>query len=291
MSGKASPIFSRNWLQLNSIMAAAIIPPIGFGTWPLKDEVARDSVVMALDCGFRHVDTAQAYDNEKAVGEGLRASRLKREDIFLVTKVHVDNLRKAKFLPSVRASLDALKVAYADLLLIHWPPRDDALFDPAIDALCEAQSLGLAKHVGVSNFTPKLLRRAVKRAKVPLIANQVEFHPLIDQTKLLATAKELSLTLEAYCVLGRGKVLGQPVIQQIAERRGLSEAAIILRWVMQKGVVPLVQTTKRKNAEGNLAALDFTLSEQEMNSISSLNARNERFISGGSWAPDWNDGA
>jgi 2,5-diketo-D-gluconate reductase B len=272
-------------------LAASIIPPIGFGTWPLKDEIARDSVAMALDCGFRHIDTAQAYDNEKAVGEGLHASGLKREDIFLVTKVHFDNLSKAKFLPSVRASLGALKVNHIDLLLIHWPPRDDALFDPAVDALCEAQSLGLTKHVGVSNFTPKLLRRAVKRTKVPLIANQVEFHPLIDQTKLLASAKELSITLEAYCVLGRGKVLGQPAIEQIAERRGLSEAAIILRWVMQKGVVPLVQTTKRKNAEGNLAALDFTLSELEMSSISSLSARNERFISGGSWAPDWNEGA
>jgi 2,5-diketo-D-gluconate reductase B len=272
-------------------LPAAITPPIGFGTWPLKDEVARDSVAMALDCGFRHIDTAQAYDNEKAVGEGIRASGLKPEDVFLVTKVNFFNLSKAKFLPSVRASLDQLKFDRVDLLLIHWPPRDNALFDPAIDALCEAQSLGHTKHVGVSNFTPKLLRRAVKRANVPLIANQIEFHPLIDQTKLLAAAKELSLTLEAYCVLGRGKVLGQPVIQQIAERRGLSEAAVILRWVMQKGVVPLVQTTKRKNAEGNLAALDFTLCEVEMNSISSLNARNERFISGGSWAPDWNDGA
>ena len=107
-------------------MAAAIIPPIGFGTWPLKDEVARDSVAMALDCGFRHIDAAQAYDNEKAVGEGLRASGLKREDIFLVTKVHFDNLAKAKFLPSVRASLEQLKFDQVDLLLIHWPPRDDA---------------------------------------------------------------------------------------------------------------------------------------------------------------------
>lgn len=271
-------------------MPTGIIPPIGFGTWPLKDEVARDSVAMALDCGFRHIDTAQAYDNEKAVGEGLRASGLKREEIFLVTKVHFDNLGKSKFLPSVHASLDALKVDRVDLLLIHWPPRDDVLFDPAIDALCDAQNLGLAKHVGVSNFTPKLLRRAMKRAKVPLIANQVEFHPLIDQTRLLAAARELSVTLEAYCVLGRGKVLGLPVIKQIAERRGLSEAAIILRWVMQKGVIPLVQTTKRKNAENNLAALDFTLSEVELSSISTLSARNERFISGGSWAPDWNDG-
>lgn len=134
------------------------------------------------------------------------------------------------------------------------------------------------------------MHRAVKRASLPLIANQVEFHPLIDQTKLLAAAKELSLTLEAYCVLGRGKVLGQPAIQQIAERRGLSEAAVILRWVMQKGVIPLVQTTKRKNAEGNLTALDFTLSEAEMNTISPLTKANQRFIGGGDWAPDWTDG-
>lgn len=267
-----------------------IIPPIGFGTWPLKDEVARDSVAMALDSGFRHIDTAQYYDNEKAVGEGMRDSGVARKEIFLVTKVQFDNLAKAKFLPSVRASLEQLKLDRVDLLLIHWPPRDEALFDPAIDALCEAQSLGLAKHIGVSNFTPKLLRRAVKRAKVPLIANQVEFHPLIDQTKLLAAAKELSLTLEAYCVLGRGKVLGQPAIRQIAEQRGLSEAAVILRWVVQKGVIPLVQTTKRKNAEGNLTALNFNLSEMEMNVISSLNKANQRFIAGGSWAPDWTDG-
>ena len=129
-------------------MAVSIIPPIGFGTWPLKDEVARDSVAMALSCGFRHIDTAQAYDNEKSVGEGVRVSGLKREDMFLVTKVQFDNLGRARFLPSVRASLDALKINYIDLLLIHWPPRDDALFDPAIDALCEAQSLDLAKHGG-----------------------------------------------------------------------------------------------------------------------------------------------
>ncbi len=272
-------------------MATSLIPPIGFGTWPLKTEVARDSVAMALDCGFRHIDTAQYYDNEKAVGEGMRASGVAREEIFLVTKVQFDNLAKAKFLPSVRASLEQLKLDRVNLLLIHWPPRDDALFDPAIDALCEAQSLGLAKHIGVSNFTPKLLRHAVKRAKVPLIANQVEFHPLIDQTKLLAAAKELSLTLEAYCVLGRGKVLGQPAIQQIAARRGLSEAAVILRWVMQKGFIPLVQTTKQKNAEGNLTALDFSLNEAEMDAISSLNKTNQRFIGGGSRAPDWTDGA
>lgn len=267
-----------------------IIPPIGFGTWPLKDEVARDSVAMALGCGFRHVDTAQYYNNEQAVGEGMRASGVARLDIFLVTKVQFDNLAKAKFLPSVRASLEKLRVDRVDLLLIHWPPRDDALFDPAIDALCEAQSLGLAKHIGVSNFTPKLLRRAVKRASLPLIANQVEFHPLIDQKKLLAAARELSLTLEAYCVLGRGKVLGQPAIQQIAARRALSEAAVILRWVMQKGVIPLVQTTKRKNAEGNLTSLDFILSETEMNAISPLTKTNQRFVGGGDWAPDWTDG-
>ena len=272
-------------------MTTSVIPPIGFGTWPLKDEVARDSVAMALDCGFRHIDTAQGYSNEKAVGEGMRASALARKDIFLVTKVRPDNLGNAKFLPSVRESLDALKLDHIDLLLIHWPPRDDSVFDPAIDALCEAQGLGLARHVGVSNYTPKLLQRAVKRASLPLIANQVEFHPLIDQTKLLAAAKELSVTLEAYCVLGRGKVLDQPIIQQIAERRGLSAAAVTLRWVMQKGVIPLVQTTKRQNAEGNLAALDFTLSELEMNSISSLNVANRRFIADAALAPDWNDGA
>ena len=270
-------------------MAGEIIPPIGFGTWPLKDEVARDSVAMALDCGYRHIDTAQAYDNEKAVGEGIRASGTKRGDVFVVTKVHFDNLGKAKFLPSVRASLDRLKMEHVDLLLIHWPPRDDALFEPAIDALGEAQSLGLARHVGVSNFTPKLLRRAARRTQVPLIANQVEFHPLIDQSRLLAVAKELSITLEAYAVLGRGKVLGQPVIQKIAARHGFSEPAVILRWVIQNGVIPLVQTTKRKNAEDNFKALDIALSEAEMRAISALTARNERFISVAAWAPDWND--
>ncbi len=270
-------------------MADQIIPPIGFGTWPLKDEVARDSVALALDCGYRHIDTAQAYDNEKAVGEGIRASGKNRDDVFVVTKVHFDNLGKAKFLPSVRASLDLLKMEHVDLLLIHWPPRDDALFDPAIDALGEAQSLGFARHVGVSNFTPKLLRRGARRSQVPLIANQVEFHPLIDQSKLLAAARELSVMLEAYAVLGRGKVLGQPVIQKIAERHGFSEPAVILRWVIQNGVIPLVQTTKRKNAEDNLKALKITLSQAEMDSISALTARNERFISVAAWAPDWND--
>jgi 2,5-diketo-D-gluconate reductase B len=271
-------------------MKTPAIPSPGFGTWPLKDEVARDSVAMALGVGFRHIDTAQAYDNEAAVGAGIRASGLPRGDVFVVTKTHFDNLAKEKFLPSVKKSLEQLKMDQVDLLLIHWPPRKDALFDPAIDLLCEAQALGLARHVGVSNFTPKLLRRAVKRASVPLIANQVEFHPLIDQSKLLATARELGITLEGYCVLGRGQVFGQAAILAIAEKHQVTEAAVILRWAMQMDVVPLVQTTKRSNAEGNLAALRIELNAAEMAAITALNAANQRFIAGGAWAPDWTDG-
>jgi 2,5-diketo-D-gluconate reductase B len=263
------------------------IPPIGYGTWPLAGKAARDGVLMALDVGFRHIDTAQLYANERAVGEALRAARLPREAVFIVTKVAPSNLTADRFIPSVERSLADLDLAAVDLLLIHWPPRDRALFDPAIDLLVETQARGLAQQIGVSNFSRPMLAAAANRSSVPLATNQVEFHPMIDQGPLLEEARRLKLRLTAYAALGRCACLGHPAIQGIAQARGVSEAEVIFAWIMAQDVAVLTQTTKRAHAEASFRSRHLKLSAEEMQAVSALRGANRRFVTPENLMPGW----
>lgn len=256
------------------------IPILGFGTFPLKGEEATRSVSTALEIGLRHIDTAQMYGNEAAVGAALRASGLARDELFIVTKVNPLNLGKSRFAPSVAQSMEDLG-SPADLLLIHWPPGDDD-FDATVERLVAEREKGIARAIGVSNFSPAMLRRAQAVAGGTLICNQVEFHPLLDQVELLSTARDLGITLAAYSPLARGKALQPQVIQDIAARHGRPASEIVLRWIIQQGVAAIPMTTKRENALSNINALHFALPQADMDAISALGTKAGRTIN-----PSW----
>ncbi len=262
------------------------MPMLGFGTYPLTGQTARDAVAMALEAGYRHVDTAQMYENEAAVGAGLRDSGLPRSEIYVVSKVLPDHYGADRFADSVRRSLDDIGVECLDLLLLHWPPAE-AEFDAVLDRLFQAHADGHCHAVGVSNFTIAMMERACARAPVPIVTNQVEFHPLLDQSSLQAAADRLGVTLSAYCALARGEAIRHPTVQEVARSLDRTPAQIVLRWIVQQGVVAVSMTTKPANAAANLEAMDFELSDEAMARLSALRALNHRLVSPEGMAPDW----
>lgn len=263
------------------------IPAFGLGTWPLRGGELASTIAMSLGLGVRHIDTAQMYGNERDVGKAIAASGIPRAEIFVTTKVDPGNLSAARFASSAARSIDDLG-GPADLLLIHWPPPDSEI-DGAVDRLVAEKEKGRARAIGVSNFTPRMLKQAQARAKGQLVNNQVEFHPLLDQSRLLAAAKDVGVALSAYSPLARGKAMQPAVIQDIATKRGKAASAIVLRWIMQHGVIAIPMTTKRENAEANLQSLGFELSDAEMAAISGLGTSQGRMISMGSMSGRWDD--
>lgn len=263
------------------------IPQLGFGTFPLKGEDCERAVRMALDLGIFHIDTAQMYGNEAEVGRAIRASGIARQDLYIVTKVDPGNLGEDRFGPSVAKSMDALG-GPADLLLVHWPPQG-AGFDACLGRLLAERHRGMAHAIGVSNFTPGMMRRAQARCGGQLIVNQVEFQPLLDQREVLATAKELGIAVAAYSPLARGRALKPQVIVDIAGRLGRPPSEIVLRWIIQQGVIAIPMTTKRGNALSNLNALTFSLSDDDMAAISGLGTRQGRTISPAWMAGRWDE--
>jgi diketogulonate reductase-like aldo/keto reductase len=251
------------------------IPALGFGTSPLTGGVSPDVVVAALEAGYRHIDTARKYGTEHAVGEALRVSRVPRREIFLTTKVSHENLRADDFAKSVDDSLAALKVDYVDLLLVHWPNPAIALSD-TMPALAKAKRQGLARHIGVANFNIALLDQAIKLSPEPLVALQAEYHPYLDQSKLLAAVRRHGLVFIAYCPLGRGRLFGDPVLTEIAENRGRSVAQIALRWLLQQDVAAIPFSSKPQRIADNFNVLDFNLSDDEMKRIAALRRANGR---------------
>lgn len=247
-------------------------------------------VETALEVGYRHIDTAQAYGNEEAVGAAVAASGLARADILLTTKVPPDNFSEEAFLPSVRASLDKLQVDATDILLVHWPPFDGSDIVPSLRLLEQAHAEGLAKHIGISNYTAAMMRTAKETVSVDIVCNQVEFHPLLDQRILLGAAKETGIPLTAYCSVARGKVFEHELFREIAATHGKQAVQVILRWIYQQDVAPITMSSKRANMEANYAIVDFELSEEEMQRIYALtetiNYRvvNRDIVAG---CPDW----
>lgn len=263
------------------------IPALGLGTYPLTGADCVTAVRMALDHGLRHIDTAQMYGNEKDVGKAIRASGLPREELYIVTKVDPGNVGADRFAGSVARSMDELG-SPADLLLIHWPP-EDAHVDAALDRLMAERDKGLAKAIGVSNFSPRLMKRAQARTGGAILCNQVEFHPLLDQTTLLAAARELGVALAAYSPLARGKALEPAAVRGVAERLGRPVSEIVLRWIIQQGVIAIPMTTKPANLRSNLNALAFSLTDADMAAISAIGTRDGRTIAPSWMAGRWDD--
>jgi len=256
----------------------ARIPQIGFGTMTLKGEVCVQAVKTALQMGYRHLDTAWFYGNEKEVGEGLRQSGIKREDVFLCTKVRETHLEPDKFRQSLGESLANLQLPSVDLLLIHWNNKDIP-FKTSIGALCKAKTDGFAKHVGVANFTTKMLDEAWAVTSEPLVCNQVEVHPFINQDKVLAASKKHGMAVVAYVPIARGKVPGAEALERIGKAHGKSAAQVSLRYLIQLGTIPIPRTATPAHMKQNLEVFDFKLSDAEMAELKALNATNMRVVS------------
>ena len=245
------------------------IPIIGLGTSPMTGGLSSDTVLAALKAGYRHIDTARKYGTERAVGEAMRASGVPRADIFLTTKVSHENLRAGDFAKSVDESLAALDVDYVDLLLIHWPNPDIALAE-CMPALAKAKRQGLARHIGVANFNIALLDQVLELCPEPLVALQAEYHPYLDQSKLLAAARQRGLVFIAFCPLGRGRLLGDPVLADIAAAHGRSVAQIALRWLIQQNVAAIPFSSNPQRIADNFNVFNFVLSDDEMKRIAAL---------------------
>jgi 2,5-diketo-D-gluconate reductase B len=263
----------------------ARIPIIGFGTMTLKDELCVDMVDAALRLGYRHLDTAQMYGNEREVGEGLRRSGLKREDVFLTTKVWFDRLAAGDLERSVDESLSRLQLPFVDLLLIHWPNAQIPLVE-TIDALCLVKRDGRAKHIGIANFNAAMVHQAAQLATEPLAALQIEIHPYLDQTKVVAAARRYRMAVVAYCPLARGKVPADETLQRIGRGHGKSPAQVALRWLEQQKIIPIPRTSKRERLAENLGSLDFNLSGAEIAEIDRLEQPGSRIVSPPQ-APQW----
>jgi diketogulonate reductase-like aldo/keto reductase len=264
----------------------AAIPAIGLGTWPMKGEEAARAVARALETGYRAVDTAAMYGNEDAVGEGLRAAGVPRAEIFVTTKVWYTDLAPGALERSAETSLKRLGLDQVDLLLIHWPSPDIPL-EGSITALCDAKRHGLARHIGVSNFPVALLDRAVSLAIEPLVANQCEYHPHLDQTKLLAACRRHGLAFLSYAPIGKGAVLEDAAVRAVAARHGRTPAQVVLRWhVQQDAVAAIPKSANPQRIAENLDVFGFTLSEEDMEAISGLARPDGRMVTPG-WSPSW----
>jgi diketogulonate reductase-like aldo/keto reductase len=265
----------------------ARIPVIGFGTMTLKEDLCVELVEAALHLGYRHLDTAQNYGNEREVGEGLRASGLPREDVFVTTKVWFNRLAPGDLEKSAEESLERLKLPWVDLLLIHWPNAQIPIAD-SIGALCKAKRAGLAKHIGVANYTVGMLDEAAKAASEPLACLQIEAHPYLDQTKMLAAARRHGMAVVGYCPLARGKVPADAVLGHIGRAHNKSPAQVSLRFLEQERIVPIPRTSKRERLAENLGSIDFKLSDAEIAEISMLARPGSRIVSPPQ-APQWDN--
>jgi 2,5-diketo-D-gluconate reductase B len=263
----------------------AEIPAIGFGTSSLGD--CGEIVATALKLGYRHIDTAWKYGTERGVGEGIRASGVPRSEIFLTTKVSHEYLRGDDFARSVDDSLTNLGVDFVDLLLVHWPNPEIPVREP-IAALAKAKRAGLARHIGVANFNIALLDEAIRLCPEPLVNLQAEYHAHLDQTKLAQACRERGLIFTAYCPLGRGRLLHDPVLAEIAARKGRPLAQIALRWLIQQGnIIPIPRSSNAKRMAENLDVFDFALSADEMARIAALKRPDGRIADPAGRAPAW----
>ena len=260
---------------------------MGFGTSQLRD--CGEIVANAIKAGYRHIDTAWKYGSEKGVGEGMRASGVPREEIFVCTKVSHEYLRAPDFARSVDESLENLQVDYVDLLLVHWPSPEGIPLAETMGALAKAQRDGLARHVGVANFNIALLEEAIRLCKEPIVNLQVECHPYLDQSKVVAACKRLGVAMTAYCPLGRGRMPSDPVLNEIARAHGRTVAQVALRWLVQQGnIIPIPRTSKPARMVENLDVFDFALSEKEMQRIFALKRPDGRIANpGGGRSPAW----
>ena len=263
----------------------ARIPAIGLGTWELRGRSCARLVEQALRRGYRHIDTAQVYENEREVGEGLRASGVRRDDVFVTTKIWTTHFAPNDLERSTKESLAKLRLSEVDLLLLHWPNPQVPLAE-TLGALARVKQLGMSRHIGVSNFTVALIEEAIAVCPEPLACDQVEYHPYLDQTKVLEACARHGMAVVAYSPIARGRIKNDQTLAQIGQAHGKSAAQVCLRWLVQQNVPAIPRTSKIERLSENIDIFDFALSEQEMGQISQMGGAKVRLTDFG-FAPKW----
>jgi diketogulonate reductase-like aldo/keto reductase len=263
------------------------IPLVGLGTWELRGRACARVVEQALRLGYRHIDTAEMYDNEREVGEGLRASGVRRAEVFVTTKIWPSHFTPRELERAARDCLARLRLSEVDLLLLHWPNPQIPLAE-TLGALAKAKRDGLARHIGVSNFTVALIEQAVRETSEPLVCNQIECHPFLDQSKVIAACRSHQLAVVAYSPIARGRAHDDKVLARIGAVHGKTAAQVSLRFLVQQNIVVIPRTNKVERLTENAAIFDFTLSAQEMAEIAALAHPGGRVVD---WAfsgrPQW----
>jgi 2,5-diketo-D-gluconate reductase B len=265
----------------------ARIPLVGLGTWDLRGRTCARIVEQALRLGYRHIDTAEMYDNEREVGEGLRNSGVPRNEVFVVTKVWPSHFAPRELLRAAKESLVKLRLPEVDLLLLHWPNPQIPLSE-TLGALCKVKEAGQARHIGVSNFTVALIEEAVKLSSEPLVCNQFEIHPFLDQSKVIEASRAHGMAVVAYSPIARGKAKNSDVLARIGKAHGKTAAQVSLRFLVQQKIAVIPRTSKLERLEENFTIFDFELTTDEMNEIAALSGRDGRIVDWSySGSPKW----
>jgi 2,5-diketo-D-gluconate reductase B len=283
-----SPAMTQAAVQRHIVEAhGARIPLLGLGTWNLRGRACARIVAEALRLGYRHVDTAEMYDNEREVGEGLRASGVAGEEVFITTKVWPSHFGARELERSAKDSLARLRLSEVDLLLLHWPNPQIPLAE-TLGALCKVKRMGLTRHIGVSNFTVALIEQAVKLVDEPLVCNQIEVHALLDQSKIIAACRKHGLAVVAYSPIARGRLKDAATLARIGRAYGKTASQVGLRYLVQQGIAVIPRTSRVERLSENRAIFDFELSEREMSEIAALASRDGRIIDYAySGSPNW----
>jgi 2,5-diketo-D-gluconate reductase B len=272
------------------------VPALGFGTWALTGRDCERAVAMAIELGYRHIDTAQSYENEAEVGRGWVASGLPRHELFITTKLSrlVNPVARgtdptgnsaAHVAAGVEDSLRKLRTDYVDLLLIHWPSPGVPMAE-TLDAMARLKSAGKVRALGVSNFTVAQMREAVEQLKHDVVCNQIEYHLLLSQRAVVGYAREHGIAVTAYCPLARGKLMGNPAVERVAKKHGKTANQICLRWLLeQPGVLAIPKAASEGHARENISIFDFALDAADRRALDALPG-NTRLVNPG-WAPKW----
>src|SRR6476659_6117459 len=263
----------------------AKIPAVGLGTWLLNGSLGSRITEQALKIRYRHLDCALMYGNEREVGEGLHASGVKRADVFITTKVPHTELAPAALERAVKQSLASLRVSNVDLLLIHWPNPQIPLAE-TMGAMCKMKREGYTRHIGISNFTVPLIEEAVTLSSEPIVTNQIEWHPYLDESKVKAACDRHGISVTAYCPIARGRAVGDELLTSIGKKYGKSAGQVSLRWLVQKGAIVIPRTSKVERLSENMTIFDFELTPDDMAEVDALAKPAGRVVSVG-WAPSW----
>jgi len=261
------------------------MPKLGLGTFRMQGEACRAAVESALSLGYRHIDTAEMYGNEEAIGAALASARVPRGELHVTTKVWPENLAPDAIRRAFDASLKKLRLDHIDLYLVHWPSRGMKL--PAVlETMMKLKEVGRTRAIGVANFNTALLKQAVEEVKAPIACNQVEYHVMLDQAKLLRYLAAHNIPLVAYCPLAQGRVAPDETLAKIGRKHNASAAQVALKWLLdQHGVAAIPKASRAESQKANLDALDVTLDDEDRKAISAL-PKDRRCVNPG-FGPDW----